>query len=390
MTVDTLVSVARSQGASDLHLEPGLPPTLRVSGDLVHAGSPLDPPSTAALARELIGDADWSEFERRRSADLSRTIGGTRCRINVFHTIRGIGVALRLLSAVQPTIARLNLHPDLRQLIDSPHGLVLVSGPTGCGKSSTLAALVHEINLAQSVHIVTVEDPIEYIFHPRRAFVRQREVGRDTPSFEQALIDALREDPDVVMVGEMREPEVMRLTLNIAETGHLTFATVHSSNAGEAIQRVVSAFPAEIQSSVQAQLADCLTAVICQRLHYWPKWKLRLPELEVLIATPAVRNHVRQGQFFKLQSTLSTGAGEGMWTFDRYRQWMEAQTRWYSPSEAAREAPDTESRLPEARAPREQAPTDPGAAPEPAAPADVFDIQGGEEDLSSILKQLRR
>ena len=392
MTVDTLVSLARSQGASDLHLEPGLPPTLRVSGDLGPAGPPLDPASTAALARELIGDSDWSEFERKRSADLSRTIGGTRCRINVFHTIRGIGIALRLLSSVQPTLARLNLHPDLRHLIDSPHGLVLVSGPTGSGKSSTLAALVHEINLAQSVHIVTVEEPIEYVLHPRRAFVRQREVGRDTPSFEQALVDALREDPDVVMVGEMRVPDVMRLTLNIAETGHLTFATVHSSSVGEALQRVVSAFPAEIQNGVQAQLADCLTAVICQRLHYWPKWKLRLPELEILMATPAVRNHVRQGQFYKLQSALSTGAQDGMWTFERYRQWMEGQTRWYSPSEAAREVPDTEGRTPEARAPREQAPTDPSAAPSPAPAAgkEVFDIQSGEEDLSAILKQLRK
>ncbi|MGH7805836.1 MAG: type IV pilus twitching motility protein PilT [Candidatus Binatia bacterium] len=390
MTVDAMLSQARSQGASDLHLEPGLPPTLRIGGELIPAGPPLDPAVTTALARELVGEADWREFERKRSADCSRTLGGTRCRINVMHSIRGIGIAVRLLSSVQPTLARLNLHPELKPLIDNPHGLVLVSGPTGSGKSSTLAALIHEINLAQAVHVLTVEEPIEYVFHPRRAFVRQREVGRDTPSFEQALVDALREDPDVVMVGEMRVPEVMRLTLNIAETGHLTFATVHSSSCAEALQRIVSAFPSEIQSGVQAQLADCITAVICQRLHYSPKWKIRLPELEVLMATPAVRNLVRQGHYFKLPSALATGAQEGMWTFERYRQWMEAQPRWYTSSDASREAPDTEGRTPEGRpaaAPKAPAPETAPAA----APADqVFDIQQSEEDLSSILSQLKR
>ncbi len=390
MTVDALLTTARSHGASDLHLEPGLPPTFRVDGELVPAGAPLDPAVLLALARDLVGDEDWSEFQRRRSADLSRTINGTRCRINVLHSARGVGLAIRLLSSVQPTLARLNLHPDLRRLIDSPHGLILVCGPTGSGKSSTLAALVHEINLAESVHILTVEEPIEYFFHPRRAFVRQREVGRDTPSFEQGLIDALREDPDVVMVGEMRVPEVMRLTLNIAETGHLTFATVHSANVGEALQRIVSAFPAEIQAGVQAQLADCLTGVVCQRLHYWPKWKLRLPELEVLVANAAVRNHVRQGQFFKLQSVISTSAQEGMWTFERYRQWMEGQTRWFTASDATREAPDTEGAAPAARKLAAQTPPAATPASEPAPAADVFEIQSGEEDLSAILSQLRR
>lgn len=407
MIIEPMIALARRQGASDLHIEPGLPATIRVQGELAPVGKPMDPATTATLAREIIGDAHWGDFEARRSADLSRTLAGVRCRVNVLHSSRGVGLAVRLLAGVQPTIERLNLHPDLKNLISSPHGLVLVSGPTGSGKSSSMAALIHEINLSQSSHILTVEEPIEYFFRPRRSFIRQREVGRDTPSFEQGLVDALREDPDVVMVGEMRVPDVMRLTLNIAETGHLTFATVHSSNTGEALQRVVSAFPAEIQAGVQAQLADCLIGVICQRLQYWPKWKLRLPELEILMATSAVRNHIRQGHFYKLASAISTGAQDGMWSFDRYRQWMEGRPRWYVPPEGTREAPDSESELLSheesmAMSP-ELAPASPAmpAAPAPAAadkapgapatpPADVFDISAGEEDLSSILSELRK
>lgn len=182
-----------------------------------------------------------------------------RCRVNVFHTLDRIAVALRLLASVEPTVEQLNLHPDLKMLAQSPHGLVLVSGPRGSGKSSTLAALIREINANRERHIVTVEEPVEYLFRSRSSFVAQREVGRDTPSFEQALLDVLREDPDVVMVGEMRHPEVMRLTLNVAETGHLMYATVHSANCTEAL----------------------------------------------------------------------TGAHHGMWSFERYREWIDHNRRWF-------------------------------------------------------------
>src|SRR3954468_5863211 len=173
--------------------------------------------------------------------------------MNILQTSRGIGFAIRLLASFQATIESLNLHPDLKKFITHPHGLILISGPTGSGKSSTLAALIQEINLADTRHIVTIEEPIEYPFRPRRSYIRQREVGRDTPSFEQALLDALREDPDVLMVGEMRDPETMRLTLSASETGHLVLATVHSSTCAEALQRIVSAFPAEIQTGIAAQ-----------------------------------------------------------------------------------------------------------------------------------------
>src|SRR5204862_2707906 len=180
--------------------------------------------------------------------------------------------------------------PDLKKIVNAPNGLVLLSGPTGSGKSSTMAAMIQEINLTDARHIITLESPIEYVFRPRLSYIRQREVGRDTPSFEQALLDALREDPDVLMVGEMREPETMRLTLNASETGHLVLATVHSSTCAEALQRVVSAFPSEIQASVAAQLADSLVAVVSQRLRFRPELNIRVPECEILMATHAVKN----------------------------------------------------------------------------------------------------
>src|SRR3989475_8662238 len=172
-----------------------------------------------------------------------------------------------------------------------------------------------KITLPEPRHIVTIESPIEYAFRPRRAYIRQREVGRDTPSFEQALLDALREDPDVLMVGEMRDPETMRLTLNASETGHLVLATVHSSTCAEALQRVVSAFPSEIQSSVSSQLADCLVAVISQRLRFRPDLNIRVPECEILMATHAVKNFIRNRDFFKIMSPLETGPEHGMWRF---------------------------------------------------------------------------
>jgi twitching motility protein PilT len=216
-----------------------------------------------------------------------------------------------------------------------------VSGATGSGKSSTLAALIQEINLTDTRHIVTIESPIEYTFRPRRAYIRQREVGRDTPSFEQALLDALREDPDVLMVGEMRDPETMRLTLSASETGHLVLATVHSSTCAEALQRVVSAFPAEIQSSVAAQVADSLVAVISQRLRFRQDLNIRVPECEILMATHAVKNFIRNRDFFKIASSLETGAEHGMYTFQRYRSWLDNRTNWSLPDQVA-EAPDVE------------------------------------------------
>jgi twitching motility protein PilT len=238
-------------------------------------------------------------------------------------------MAIRILSAFQPTLEKLNLHPDLQEILRHSHGLVLVSGPTGCGKSSTMAALIQEINLKHAKHIITIENPVEYHFKIQRSFIRQREVGRDTPSFSQGLIDAMREDPDVLMVGEMREPEVMRQTLNAAETGHLVFTTVHSGSVVEALQRIVAAFPAEFQNGVRAKLADSVLAVICQRLIFLPHLNIRVPECEILFCNLTVKSIIRDGKFFKLNDVLQTSANEKMWPFDRYRQWMDNRTSWY-------------------------------------------------------------
>jgi twitching motility protein PilT len=399
MDLESLVSLGLDNGASDLHLEAGLPPALRVRGSLRTAGEPLPAKLLLEMAHDLIGGEQWPRFLERRSFDLSRTIHGVRCRINVLQSSRGVGFAIRLLASFQATIEKLNLHPDLKKLVAHNNGLVLVSGPTGCGKSSTLAALIQEINLTETRHIVTIESPIEYTFRPRRAYIRQREVGRDTPSFEQALLDALREDPDVLMVGEMREPETMRLTLSASETGHLVLATLHSATCAEALQRIVSAFPAEIQASVAGQLADVLVAVVSQRLRYRPELNLRVPECEILTATHAVKNFIRNRDFFKLISSLETGAEHGMWSFQRYRTWLDNRSKWHVPAQNP-EPPDTEpidsnstapplpplSTMPKAVASDKRARPFPLPST-PAATPGRIDIEPVESEFGKILKR---
>ncbi|MCB9737965.1 MAG: Flp pilus assembly complex ATPase component TadA [Deltaproteobacteria bacterium] len=336
MQIASLVENARRRGASDLHLEPGMPAAMRVRGALQVDGNPLKGATLLEMARELVGEGGWADFVARRSFDASRVVAGTRVRVNVLQTARGVGLAIRLLGQSQPTLERLNLHPDLGALVQHAAGLVLVCGPTGAGKTSTLAALVEQVNTTRACHVLTLEAPIEVLFRPRRAFIRQREVGRDTPSFEQGLVDALREDPDVLVVGEMREPEIMRLTLAAAETGHLVLATLHAATPAEAITRMVSAFPAEAQSGVQAQLAACLRAIVCQRLAFYPAAQRLVPELEVCVATDAVRNHIREGQAHRVRTAMETGAGEGQWTLARYRRWLQDRSTFHS---GAGEAP---------------------------------------------------
>jgi twitching motility protein PilT len=411
--LDSLMKLAQTKWASDLHLEPELPPVLRIDGELRTLGEPISAKTLLDLGRKIIGDAGWPLFLERGSYDLAATICHVRCRINIFRTLRGIGMALRLLSSFQPTLTKLNLHPDLLEILRHPHGLVLVSGPTGSGKSSTMAALIQEINLEKAKHIITIENPIEYHFALKRAFIRQREVGRDTPTFSQGLMDALREDPDVLMVGEMREPEVMRHTLNAAETGHLVLTTVHSGTVIEALQRIVAAFPAEFQYGVRAQLADSLLAVICQRLIFKPEENIRVPECEVLFANMTVKSVIREGKFFKLNDILQTSASEKMWSFERYRKWLDSRSDWYRKALTEHERP--------AEIPKnfKQADLDQIVTPMPLKPAiqkstpsqppskkkrtstsplieaaisdksDYYEIgDGGHENMEDILKQL--
>lgn len=328
------IQLAKERGASDLHLESGTPLVLRARGELLQLGTPIPGHTLLDEARALLDEEQWEDFLERRSADLSKTLSGVRCRINLFQTVKGIGFAVRLLSSFQNNLRDCNLLPELGRLVGARSGLVIVSGPTGSGKSTTLAALVEEINATQGFNILTLENPIEYFFTNRKSFIRQREIPSHSPSFEQAILDSMRENPDVLVIGEMRTPEVMRLTLNAAETGHLVLATMHSSSCAEAISRLCMSFPAEIQPSIRAQVADCLVGVVCQRLTYLPKLQIRVPVCEILTATVSAKSTIRTGQFSQILSVLQTGGEEGTWTFDRYQRWVDQKKDWVRPGQA--------------------------------------------------------
>jgi twitching motility protein PilT len=391
MNLESMVALAASRGASDLHLETGLQATLRIRGQLQTVGEKLTNGLVRGMVRQVVGEEAWDDFIKRRSADISETIGGVRCRINAMHSLRGLGLAVRLLPAILPTITSLNLHKQLIELAYKPHGLILVSGPTGCGKSSTLAALLQEINLVKARHIVTIEQPIEYYLKPEKSFIRQREVGRDTPSFEQALMDAMRQDPDVIMIGEMREPECMRLTLNAAETGHLVLATVHSSSVAEAMQRMVLAFPAEIQTGISAQLADCLLAVVCQRLTYREDIDLQVPECEILIGNSAARANIRKGDFFKLGSVLETGGNDGMYSWERYRNWLAEKTDWQRAAQLpADETGDIPPTPPHRKPAAKSAATRPTKKKASPTSGGVLEIEPPKGDLAAIVAELEK
>jgi twitching motility protein PilT len=335
MPLKELISTACSLRASDLHLEAGTPLVVRVKGELLSVGETIPGEQLIQIGKDLLGIDGWNQFVARGSADVSVRLCGTQCRINLFRTVRGIALAVRLLTSSVDGLRACNLHPDLRKLIESRTGLVVVSGPTGSGKSTTLAALISEINSVTARHIITIESPLEYVFTNRRSYIRQREIPTHSPSFEQAIIDALRENPDVLVITEMRTPEVMRLTLNAAETGQLVLATMHSASCAEALSRISMAFSAEIQGSILAQLADCLVGVVCQRLEFLAEHQLRVPHCEVLMASSAAKGTIRAGQFSQLATVIQSGAEHGMWSFDRYQRWMAQKKDWERPSLAA-------------------------------------------------------
>jgi len=389
MDLNQLVTLADAAGASDLHLQAGRPMALRVAGKLRTQGEPMPARVVDAIAREVLGAEGLPGFSERGSADLALDVAGIRCRVNLLTTSRGTGLAIRLLSNGLVTVDTLNLHPELKQLVAHPHGLVLVTGPTGCGKSSTLAALVQEVNLSRTAHIVTLEQPIEYDLLPIRAYIRQREVGRDTPSFAQGLLDATREDIDVLMVGEMRDRDTMRLVLDAAETGHLVLATLHSSTPIEALQRIVSAFPASEQPSVCAQLADVVQGVVTQRLTWLDGPALRVPECEVLLGTQAVRAVLRKGELFKLQTALETGGREGNWTLTRYRAWLQSKTDFHEPQPREDVAPRRASppRRDAAPAPETTAGGD-GRRGEGEGDDDIWVIKPTDDTLGDVLGEL--
>jgi twitching motility protein PilT len=382
MSVQEWIRKAREAGASDLHIEADTAPVARIRGQLSPLGAPVAGTVVAQAARELLGGEGWSQFLARGSADLSRTVAGVRCRINIFQTLRGVAMATRLLSSFQNNLRACNLHPDLKKLTEASTGLIVVSGPTGSGKSTTLAALLEEINSSSARNIIAIESPIEFVFTNRRSFIRQREVPTHSPSYEQALVDALRENPDVLVIGEMRTPEAMRLTLNAAETGHLVIATMHSATCAEALTRICMSFPAEIQGGIRAQVADCLVGFICQRLDFLSEFNLRVPVCEVLLPSAASKGTIRGGQFSQISNVLQTGGEAGMWNFDRYERWVAQKRDWVQPALAP---PLPEERI--AAAPPKIQRRDPPAAPRD----DLLEISIEEDvDLDELAKRIEK
>jgi len=318
LDIKTILVAAAAAGASDIHLTVGLPPVFRLNGELrvQRQWEPLDTATSTGLVRTLVGER-WEAFQEQREIDLAYSLPGvSRFRVNVFYQRGSVGAAIRLIPREIPSLESLGLPPVVGELAERRHGLVLVTGPTGSGKSTTLAALVDKINRERSCHIITLEDPIEYLHQHRRSIVNQREVGADTPSFASALRAALRQDPDVILVGEMRDLETIATAITAAETGHLVLATLHTSSAIQSIDRIVDVFPPHQQGQVRVQLADTLEGVITQQLLPRADREGRVAAVESLIATPAVKNLIREGKTHQIISSLQTGARYGMQTME--------------------------------------------------------------------------
>jgi twitching motility protein PilT len=401
------IEQAYTLGASDLHLEAETPIVARIRGDLQTLGAVVSGAALAQIAGDLLGEERWREFIERGSADLSLAVGGIRLRANFFRTVRGTAAAIRLLAPNVKDLRACNLHKDLRKLIEAESGLIIISGPTGSGKSTTLAALLEEINATRARHIVTLESPIEYLFANRQSFIRQREIPTHSPSFEQGIVDALRENPDVLVIGEMRTPEVMRLTLNAAETGHLVLATMHSATCAEALTRLCMSFPSDIQASVRAQLADCLVAVCCQRLEFLSAARLHVPRCEILLPTSGAKGTIRNGNFSHIATVLQSGGEEGMWTFERYQRWIDQVTDWVQPPSAAALRAQVDSIAPRPQAglrsarplaakaapspARSPARPSAGSAPSTAAPKDeVIEVPAEDMDLAGLAELAKK
>jgi twitching motility protein PilT len=316
--LDDLLAALLDLGGSDLHLTEGAPPLLRIDGRLTPlAGyADLDVVSAERLVLSAVPEKLLADFRVDKTVDFSFAWRGrARFRANAFLQKGCPALALRLVPATVPSMADIRAPAVLDRLVDRPHGLILVTGPTGSGKSTTQAAMIGRINERRSVHILTIEDPIEYVHTRRRAAINQREVGVDVNSFSGALRSALREDPDVLLVGEMRDLETIQFALTLAETGHLVFATLHTNDTAQVVERLVDVFPASQQAQITVQVASTLSAVVHQRLV--PRiGGGRVAAYEVLVATPAVRNLVREGKGRQLRNVLTTGHREGMQTLE--------------------------------------------------------------------------
>ena len=321
MDMVTILKTAVAAGASDIHISVGKPPLMRRSGEVIPVVDG-QPPLTAEMTKTLIYSALYDEqrakFEKEWELDCSFAVTGvSRFRLNVLATRNGVEAVMRVIPSIIPTPEQLGLPPAIVQFAELPKGMVLVTGPTGSGKSTTLAALINQINLKKKKHILTVEDPIEFTYEAQACVIRQREVGQHTRSFNNALRGALREDPNVILVGEMRDLETIQLTITAAETGHLTFATLHTQDAPSTVDRIIDVFPPHQQTQVRVQLAASLQGVVSQILLPRKDGKGRVAAREIMVMTPAIQNLIREGKTHMIYSAIETGAKFGMMPMDR-------------------------------------------------------------------------
>ncbi len=319
MQIQDLLTQTVQQGASDLHLSAGLPPMWRIHGSLrAVSGEALTHEQIASAMDSIMSPHQRAHFAQALEADFSHEVPGvSRFRVNVYQQIRGISVAFRAIPSKVPSLSELHAPEVFADFALRPRGLVLVTGPTGSGKSTTLAAMLHELNITQAKHVLTIEDPVEFLYVPQKCLINQREVGGQTLSFANALRSALREDPNVILVGEMRDLETIRLAITAAETGHLVLATLHTSGAAKAIDRIIDVFPGEEKSVVRSMLSESLTAVVSQVLCKRKDGQGRVAAFEIMVGTAAVRNLIREGKIAQLYSAMQTGSSAGMQTLDQ-------------------------------------------------------------------------
>ena len=321
MDITELLAFSAKQGASDLHLSSGLPPMIRVDGDVRRINLPaMEHKQVHSLIYDIMNDKQRKDFEEFLETDFSFEVPGVaRFRVNAFNQNRGAGAVFRTIPSKVLTMDDLGMGQVFRDVAEVPRGLVLVTGPTGSGKSTTLAAMIDYVNDNRYDHILTIEDPIEFVHESKKCLVNQREVHRDTLGFSEALRSALREDPDIILVGEMRDLETIRLALTAAETGHLVFGTLHTTSAAKTIDRIVDVFPAEEKSMVRSMLSESLQAVISQTLMKRTNGG-RVAAHEIMIGTPAIRNLIREDKVAQMYSSIQTGANVGMQTLDQCLQ----------------------------------------------------------------------
>lgn len=338
-----LILTSVREGFSDLHITGNQPIVFRKNGT-IHTDKAVrwSYPEIDRLVKELLSPIQLQILRNRWSVDLAFSLQHVRIRMNIFNTVRGLSLAIRLLPGTVPTIGMLNLHPSLQQIGELKTGLVLICGTTGSGKTTTIAAIIEEINRNRSAHIITIEDPVEYRFVSKQSFIEQREVGTHVPTFRQGLIDVLREDPDVIVIGELRESETIRLTLSAAESGHLVIASIHAAQAEDAIYRICNSFPLEAQDEIRFQFASALSWVVIQQLLYVERLRFRVPLLSILRGTQSVKGIIRENRLPQIENTMHTGKRDGMFTKERYLdEFLNPKETFVLPSQSFRPAPES-------------------------------------------------